>query len=504
MIYKSAEDLWKYLTSRAGVDVGPMKGWPGVASALFKRGRKRPQMGPYDVGLVDDLRDALFPGSDATLEYLLKWADPPISAETLLRAFLKAVQPFSMMKVGILEMLSAAGASQSDSNIRVRFQFDRSDEPLDLLLNDFRDQFEVIERQLLEVPKRIWTPTLLWRIPHVAESFIGSLRDPLRVPVGQMDQRLQEWIDRYESTSSYEEFPQLERTGIAELDVQVEKVSELLQDILTEYKRHGQTREELRSRSGPDTSDLIDHLGITVSELWLTESDYWAGAVARWLQRVRALAFSGGANSNLISTIETDLATIIPPDFGRKATVERLHRRLEDILNLPVWKRRNEVYAVWIGSQIWQALKDNWDIHFHVVDKTLSFAFSGVHLATLVGPGANDTVVWWTELRTGAKTPSGKRKEAIKPDYRLQRSPLSGVNPDILVVEVKQYKGSSGKSNFLAAIEDYAFACPNAHVVLTNYGPVTTGTISAIPRAIALASVPLETLDPTLTWEFSN
>src|SRR5262249_46389395 len=77
----------------------------------------------------------------------------------------------------------------------------------------------------------------------------------------------------------------------------------------------------------------------------------------------------------------------------------------------------------------------------------------------------------------------------------LRRSPLSEAHPDILVVEVKQYKESK-KSNFVAAIEDYAFGCPNAQVLLANYGPGSAGTINAIPASRRARAAPLGDIRP--------
>src|SRR5215831_9817538 len=123
MVYDSALQLWHALKERAGLN---------VADAA------------YDAALVDELKQKLFPGSVKPFEILLKAASPPVSAETLLRSFLKVVQPFSLMKIDILAMMSAAGSSKGDDNLKIRFHFSETEDPLDLLLRDFREQMEVI------------------------------------------------------------------------------------------------------------------------------------------------------------------------------------------------------------------------------------------------------------------------------------------------------------------------------------------------------------------------
>lgn len=472
MIYNSAEDLWRFLVSRSGLDVGTT----GRASSA--------KNSPYDSGLVADLRARLFSQAQEPIEQLLKTARPPISAETLLRAFLQALQPFSMMKVDILGLLSAAGSRRSDSNIKICFNFHPSDDPLELLLIDFREQLEVIEKHTMEVATRTWEPPLLSRIPHVAEALVGGQTDLPKVPLAPGDERIIDWIARYRLYDRYEALPELQPTGIGEIDSQIDIVSELLQDMLAAFRRHGDNRKTFAAAASEARGGrTIDPIGMGVPELWLTESDYWAGAVAGWLLNVRAAALANvSARSSLIDEVTSKLHEIIPPASGPKSAIEVLQRRLEDVLNLPVWKKRNEVYAVWVGSQIWRALKDQWEFRFHVCDHTLSFAFRGVHLATLVGPAPNDIVLWWTEMRTTARNlPSGKRSVGIQPDYRLRRVPLSDVQPDLLVLEVKQYK-QSNKSNFSAAIEDYAFACPKAEIMLANYGPVSAGVLGALSK----------------------
>lgn len=481
MIYHSAESLWLALITRAGLDVGGAEA-TGRSLLRWRKDRERSARGaPYDVGLADDLRAALFGSAEGSLLSLLKTSKPPISAETLLRAFLRALQPFALMKVDILEMLSAAGARASDSNIKIRFQFDESEDPLDLLLQEFREQIETVERVAVEVRTCAWTPSDFWRLPRVAEDLIGGYGDELMGPLAPGDDVIQRWRERYMATRRYEPFPEMAPLGFDPLDVRLRTVVALLQDMLAAFRRHGDDRDALRDAGYGPSGETIDPIGLSIRDLYLTESDLWVSAMAEWLLRLRAAVLSPRVDrALLVAKIVKEVDAIIPPADGPTSLIEQLQSRLDEILNLPIWKRRNEVYAVWIGSQIWQALKNAWDFRFHVHDDTLSFAFGGVHLATLIGANSNDVIQWWTELRTPAtRLPSGKRTTGIQPDYRLQRAPFSHPESDVLIVEVKQYK-QSGKANFVAAIEDYAFACPKARVILANYGPISAATVGAL------------------------
>src|SRR5437870_10858636 len=79
-VHKLARDLWPVLINQAGLDV-PNR-WPRLW-------RKDQEEHSYDAGLLQELNSALFPGSTASFAKSLKDANPPIPAETLLRAFFK-------------------------------------------------------------------------------------------------------------------------------------------------------------------------------------------------------------------------------------------------------------------------------------------------------------------------------------------------------------------------------------------------------------------------------
>ena len=75
-VLKDASALWQKL-SKAGLSVETKSGRDG-----------------YDVALVAEIRNSLFPGSTRSLERELK--DAGTSTETFLEAFFRAAQPFSM------------------------------------------------------------------------------------------------------------------------------------------------------------------------------------------------------------------------------------------------------------------------------------------------------------------------------------------------------------------------------------------------------------------------
>ena len=113
------------------------------------------------------------------------------------------------------------------------------------------------------------------------------------------------------------------------------------------------------------------------------------------------------------------------------------------------------------------ALPEN-DVQYHVKDNTLSFSFSGSHIATI--KSYSPPLELWAEIRTYYPSPKGRsRKNHIQPDYTLAIEDAYNADRSVAVVECKQYKKYSRK-NFLNAAEDYAGGRPQANVFLVNYG----------------------------------
>jgi hypothetical protein len=153
-----------------------------------------------------------------------------------------------------------------------------------------------------------------------------------------------------------------------------------------------------------------------------------------------------------------------------------LERDLRDLLNLPIWKRRHELYAVWVGSRIADALRRpradglrKARLVWHPDGDTLRFPFSGAQLAS--AEVAKRRFEFWTEKKTPLSPSGVSGRRNIQPDYRLDEMPVHRLKATRFVVECKQYLKWSIK-NFGEALADYAAGCPEAVIVLVNYGPV--------------------------------
>jgi hypothetical protein len=154
-----------------------------------------------------------------------------------------------------------------------------------------------------------------------------------------------------------------------------------------------------------------------------------------------------------------------------------LEKDFRDLLNLPIWKKRHELYAVWVASRIADAL-DAASWQWHPDGDALRFSFGGVELATLRTADFS-THIFWTEKRTALKGGGLTGRKHIQPDYRIMTVPTQSDESTSLVVECKQYRKGS-KKNFVAALDDYAKGCPAARVILVNYGPTNSDILELV------------------------
>lgn len=149
----------------------------------------------------------------------------------------------------------------------------------------------------------------------------------------------------------------------------------------------------------------------------------------------------------------------------------------EEFLKLPVWKKRYEVYSIWVFTKIVSAFPEE-NVCFYVKNGCLVFPFSGACLASV---NLNQKIYdIWTELRTDAigKLKGRGRFKAIQPDYSIICGEPHRILDTVVVVECKQYK-RAGIRNFSNAIEDYAANRPNAIVLLTDYGEVSNERLAS-------------------------
>jgi hypothetical protein len=160
---------------------------------------------------------------------------------------------------------------------------------------------------------------------------------------------------------------------------------------------------------------------------------------------------------------------------------EEAVRHLDEFLNLPLWKSRDQLFGLWTASQIADVVGHS-RITFYPIDGTLRFRFAATHLATI---RSEPRLHLYAELRTRAKGLLGKgRKRGIQPDWRIVGEPITHENSQVVIIECKQYARPKSK-NFLEATIDYARNSGRSQVILVNYGPLDEARMrSQVPQRL--------------------
>jgi hypothetical protein len=451
--------------------------WQALLRSGLEQARKHDLPG-YDAELVARLKQVLYPKAMRSLEEELRSAPP--STESFLEAFFNALKPFSQMLREVLLMFEEAGARRSDENLRIAFDFDRASKPLALTLQEFRE-VETFFRQIARpVIEREWNADLLWLLNRDIGSALELIDGPqkprnynMRPPVRDLDVR--RWIEE-NGRPNWISFPGFPRAGNAELDNAIGSAEELIQYMFGEIVKLGATYEQFSLRlfelptREPDEAETISRVDqLPLRNFVIAAHDFWPNTFAENL--CLAIEAVNKHRPEQRDASAHRLVQAIEKGFDRPPQSERtritLEQDFQDLVNLPIWKKRHELYAVWVGSRIADALSDfSWE--WYPDGDTLRFSFSGVELAALSSDRAKH--VFWTEKRTALEKGGLFGRKNIQPDYRIMTVPTHRHDATSLVVECKQYRKWS-KKNFGEALDDYARGCPKAPVILVNYGP---------------------------------
>ena len=449
-----AIDLWSALVARAGIEE-----------------RLKERVG-RDYELADAVRDALaerlqVPLEGRALTEVLESGSPEVSAELLLRCVLTAIQPFAVMMREVLQTLVRADAGASGDALQIRFDFSPPSDQLTQTLAQFRQAVQLTRRVLSQAEIQVPPADLVWEI---SRQLLDVVPDGWRHDIGT-----------WGSTEPAEPLPS---SGFPPLDAVLSTVVDMVNSIrswLREIDAKGDRNRvvqtlkqaavlqpgalaEARLQLGRACHDVVDQTVLAS-----------AGALVRGVQQ----------RSIDPATIVQRLEPLVAQIPRRQRWIDETYRLLLDVLNLPVWRKRSELYAVWIGCRLLATI-DRGDpavhLQLHARDGILSFAFSGARLASYIRGNKRFDV--WTELRTPLDHGSNftVRREGIQPDYRVvDAEPRNQNDGSVLVLECKHYLQPK-PANFVSAADDYARNCRHARVLLVNHGRlVETDLLSKTP-----------------------
>jgi hypothetical protein len=381
----------------------------------------------------------------------------------------------------LLAMFETAGAHASNNNLKIRFDFGEKMDDLEFDLRNFRTWSLQWSKLIRTVDVRHWNANTLWPLVGAFGSVDYRQRHDVR------DRKAVEWLRIYDNDKVWPPF-QIRMPHVpVEIVSHVEQVWAILNAFVDAARMFGESREHLRdldrdrpSRDQGAREDRSNHEpeGFDRWQLYLVDSDGWAGALIS-----AAYRFAEGASGmGSVDEVRCALDRIFAQVPVERQTIEQCVQELEELLNLPIWKHRHELYAAWVGARLVRAVGGH-DTIVHQAAGQIVFRFSGTHFATAEISGC-PRLELWAELRSPLDRPAGKgRKRSIQPDYTVAHAPVTNPVTTVIVVECKQYLKATAKG-FAKTLEDYARGRPNAEVLLVNYGRLSENILEKVSDAV--------------------
>ncbi|VWM13936.1 hypothetical protein [Burkholderia lata] len=446
--------FWKALQTDAGLELKRKKGVPGRDADL-------------ETSLVALLATQIGIPPAASVEAALK-ADaaqttPVITVESFVETVLSTLQDFSAMMGDILQTLEMASAVNPENALGIAFSFDRTSAPLKFSLESFRAQVEKV-RTVSVMQRVLPNGNLRWELLEAARSVVDimALPDTPFPPLAQPAPP-----------------PASGDPDVDALLLELGRVVDAFCSRLLGYGNHPD-RYRLFEAVNAALAGTDDDTRRTTIKMAADATDGWDFYLVDAMQKIAYGVKSG-------STAPADVASALTPVLnqlpGLPQQIQEKYRELVDMLNLPVWKKRHELYSVWVGTALLRVAKNHADrFEFLPADGELSFAFGGSRLATYCSDGKQFDI--WAEFRSALKGTSKKRTKGIQPDFRVMQVALGGTDnaKTRFVLECKHYLKPS-LSNFTQAADDYARSCVNADVFVVNHGPADHDLLVALLNA---------------------
>jgi hypothetical protein len=448
---RTGSELWSQLTERAGLD---LRRYDSAVELAFRETLRLPQKGNV-VGHLEAQK---------------------VPPEPVLGAFFGAIQPFVYMFKGILELVEEAGKTEGKENLLVEFDFEEG-KKLKLDLDSFRQQVEHFRRVIRPIAVERWDYDRFWALFRALGEHV-NLRD-------YPDERVKDWAEQYFAGTWPENDLEPPRFDNSALDECISRVWKVRHATIVAARLISSQREGLRGAQGSlnelEIADgLIEEADGVAAFLSHLHSDHWTVSIA---SKAYMRAIQAKDDPSVVNQLTESLSRVLndPPPVRRDAEV--VITEIEELLSLPIWNRRHELYSIWVLTQIIDALGGAHKFQFKLEGDVFHVPFSAKLLAILLSMEPDVQV--WSEVRYPLANPIGKtRKGGMQPDYSLAVDVQTPPQEAFALVECKQYLRASVK-NFQAAVVDYATGQPNAHVALVNYGPAGSSIIKGVPASLS-------------------
>lgn len=393
--------------------------------------------------------------SDATS---LKEALRHASLEVFLRAFFEAAGPYVRMFEAILRYFESAGATRGRQDWCLAFEGGA-----ELGLDHFRTQ--------LAQWHAIKGTT---EVPAFDVSGAGQIRQILftkgtgsggDITIYSHKPDLPAWLEAWMRAYLHGDFRPLPRAALeTDLPREFHPIIPFISAVAYRLAESGQPRDRLmqawdRRRQPWSSGDALDP-----GSLAHLENDYYLR------YRLHELYVGRTFDATEREAIGYAFGALVAGYPSRYLDIEVSLPQLEELLRLPLWQERNQLYAVWIATEVAGALDEHL-VRLHHDHGRLEFGFKETALASVLSAVPPVTVYGERRSPLSPAAESSTRTEGVQPDYGVWKSGQSDVAACLLAVECKHYKQSAGRK-FTEVLSDYALSLPNAKVYLVNYGPI--------------------------------
>ncbi|MBF0320399.1 MAG: hypothetical protein HQL01_11420 [Nitrospirae bacterium] len=420
----SSWELWDYLIEKAGLDV---ESYDMHIAAMICMQLNIPMCKKYK---DDKYEDKEFKSN----EFRKELKDNKISVERFIGAFFKAIEPYAMMMTDLCVFFYVHRIKKTNDGMKILFDFGDGPEDLGFDLNHFKESLRKIQKITQAVTIIGWNQNTLWTLASIFENFRHY---------NPHDRSAADWLRNYNNGDFSPNYPTLPQTGIVEIDLWLQRSWRVWADVITEIRKHDcKTRKQLRElgqismeeqfqKSNSTLEDvesyeyikriqeLPDFREWNAYDLFALDSNLWPETMLRSLfcftEHITEITQEKRAGeAHVVIGKLKELFSSVPYWEEERET---LLEGFEDLLNLPFWKKRYELYQTWVMTQIDKALSGYQRI-IHHCDGELILKFSGTHIGTI--ETEKGRLHLWGELRSPLSNPvSKKRKGHIQPDYSL-------------------------------------------------------------------------------------
>lgn len=456
-LLKNAAEFWKYLIDNAGLDSD------FYDTEILKGSASNP-------GLYQELGI-----SPKNTDFVKDLEEYGVLTEQLIPAFFRVLQPYSRMLSDICEFFEKHEITETNKKLRIEFNFDELDKAnINFNLEHFREMQANIGKFSGNVMLfNISATNDLWRL---IDLFGGRYNDKAKQP------DIVKWTEEYESGKLLNGNSIISpKTGNLNLDRGLNSLIGIWRSFVNSCFFAGISRDlfqNSRKKVNLERDGEKIFGGWSYRDLFYVSSDRWPATFLNALfgKLERLASYSEEERLLEYDEMARSVNSFLAERLMSKSTT--FANEFLDILKLPIWNQRHELYAAWVLTLIDTALS-SYERTIHHNEGTLLLSFKATHLATVEtneGP-----MELWSEVRSSLKSPTGKgRKGGIQPDYTFYTGTKHMAENGKLVIEVKQYRTPS-ITNFQNAINDYANGLPQAHICLVNYGTVPKSLILNFP-----------------------